>query len=392
MSRKKIVLICCAIVLIAILCPLLWFIIGLSVIGVLYLFFSTDWKLLNGKRYFRRAISMLGLMVIFVLAIFVRLFLIEVYAIPSGSMEGTLLPGDKILVSKLKYGPRMPYSPYEIPWVNLFWYLRADASTNTHAAYWDYHRLKGYSKIEHGDVLVFDHPLWGNRDNFFVKRCVGVPADTIEIVNGEILTSTHPFKEAGLVKNEYSIWYQNVERLTHFSDSIGIKRTCYFHSEHGNQLHAHLFHYEYRQLKACSAIDSIHVKSIPCDSAHWVHHENSELKWTINDYGPLVVPFRGMKIELTRQNLLQYEQTIEQLENVNLQQRDGQLFINGQPATSYTFKQDYYFMMGDNRNNSNDSRFWGFVPEQNVVGKAVIVLFSNNGKGFRWNRLMQFIE
>ena len=380
------------IAMIAIISPLLWLILILLLVGAIYLMFSTDWRLLKDRKYLRRLISVFGLIVIFVLAITVRIFFIEVYAIPSGSMEETLLPGDKILVSKLKYGPRMPYSPYEIPWVNLFWYLKADASINTNKDYWDYHRLKGYSKIEQGDVMVFGHPLWGNRDNFFIKRCIGVPGDTVKILNGEISSGGHLFKEADLVKKEYSIWYNNVEQLTCFSDSLAIKRTCYFHSGEGNKLYANLFYYQYHQLCASSSIDSIHVKSIPRDSMHWVYPENSEFKWTINDYGPLVVPYKGMTIDLNHRNMLQYEQTISHLEKVSWYQKEGQFFIDGHPATTYTFKQNYYFMMGDHRNYSNDSRFWGFVPEENVVGKAVVVLFSNTDNSFRWKRLLQFID
>ncbi len=123
---------------------------------------------------------------IFVIAILFRVFVIEIYSIPSGSMEDTLHPGDKVLVNKLVYGPKLPSSPYDIPWVNLIWYLQANASANIDSVYWQHRRLKGFSTIKRADVMVFSHPLWGGRNNFFIKRCVALPGDTLAIESGRV--------------------------------------------------------------------------------------------------------------------------------------------------------------------------------------------------------------
>ncbi len=253
---------------------------------------------------------------VIILAILFRVFFIEIYSIPSGSMEDTLLPGDKVLVNKLVYGPKLPASPYEIPWVNLVWFLRADASANPDSVYWEYQRLRGFSNIARGDVMVFSHPIWGGRNNFFIKRCMGLPGDT----------------------------------------------------------------------------DSSNIKTSPPDSTRWVYPKSGAFAWTIDNYGPLVIPYQGMAIQLDHGNYLLYGRTVNRLEQVKLEEKNGHYYLNGAAANHYIFQHNYYFMLGDNRNNSNDSRYWGFVPEENIVGKAGLILFSNNWDGFKWGRLLKPIN
>lgn len=333
---------------------------------------------------------MLGLMVIFVLAIFVRLFLIEVYAIPSGSMEGTLLPGDKILVSKLKYGPRMPYSPYEIPWVNLFWYLNAKASENTDSIYWDYHRLKGYSTIKNGEVLVFGHPLWGKRDNYFIKRCIAIPGDKLEIKQGRVFVNGELFSESGNVQKQYVIWFNNAEKFSTLIDSLATG----FHNLNAKESRTEiqLNQAQYNCFLKSDAVDSLCLKVLDREQKNWLDPKIEEFKWTITDFGALVVPYKEMTIDFNDRNFLLYQRTIKRLEKVKLSRRGGNFFLNGKPATQYTFKHDYYFMMGDNRYNSNDSRYWGFVPEMNIVGRATTILWSNSEGKINWGRTFKSIQ
>jgi len=183
MKRKKLIFIFAAIALI-VLTQLWWFFAGIAALAGISLLLSTGFfKHHKRARWLKSTIT---IVVVFAVAISFRLFFIEIYAIPSGSMENTLQPGDKVLVNKLTYGPRLPASPYEIPWVNLVWYLHARASANPDSVYWKYRRLKGLSAIGRGDVMVFIHPLWGGRSNFYIKRCVAVPGDTLEVKNGRV--------------------------------------------------------------------------------------------------------------------------------------------------------------------------------------------------------------
>ena len=148
MKHKKVKITVIIIILIALFTRLLWLVAGIAVLSIIYLVVSSDKLRRKLNKKYRWLVSGFAFVIIFFVAISVRVFFIEVFAIPSGSMENTLMPGDKVLINKLNYGPRMPYSPYEIPWVNLYWFLKANASTNTDTVFWDYSRLSGYSKME----------------------------------------------------------------------------------------------------------------------------------------------------------------------------------------------------------------------------------------------------
>jgi signal peptidase I len=263
---------------------------------------------------------------------------VEIFTIPSGSMENTLLPGDKIIVNKLVYGPCMPDSPYDIPWVNLIWLLKMNASTNIDSSYWGYHRLNGFSQIKKGDVMVFVNPIVKMKTNIFVKRCVALPGDTLIIKNGQVKINGQLQSNPDMSKYAYPIK----------ADNIGQER--------------------------------------------WVYPKDSMFQWTIDNYGPLVIPKKGMTIPLNRYYYLLYERTIRKIEQQEIKQKNSQYYIKDSLITHYTFRHDYYFMMGDNRNNTVDSREWGFIPEDNIVGKAGLVLFSNNKERIKWNRLLKKIK
>jgi len=328
---------------------------------------------------------------IFIIAILFRILFIEIYSIPSVSMQETLLPGDKVLVNKLAYGPKLPSSPYEIPWINLIWYLTAKVSDNPDSIYWNYHRLQGISKINHGDVMVFIHPLQGGQDNFFIKRCVALPGDTFTIEDGRVKINGQFAEEPLQLKRVYKIFTSDILKFSELTDSMNISSFHSYKLKGEDYLEMLITESQKCQI-LISGVDSIRIKVSPQDSAHLVYPKNNEIAWTRDNYGPLIIPFKGMIIELTHKNFMIYERTINRLEDINLEEKEGICFIDGNPATQYIFKHNYYFMLGDNRNNSNDSRYWGFVPEENIEGKASLVLFNfRNGK-FQWNRLSKKIE
>lgn len=338
MRRKIQLAVLCIMVLIITFSGLYWLALGILFVFLIGLLFRSELSVFVWIREHSFVSSLISIVGIFILAISMRVFFIEVFAIPSGSMEETLLPGDKVLVSKLNFGPAMPKSPYEIPWINLIWLLTADKTTSMDSLYWDYNRLSGFSRVKSGDVVVFKHPLWGKHDNFFIKRCVAISGDTLQIIDGEVFANQQSIAIPDLI------------------------------------------------------IQPDNTSFVKNDSTQWVDPKNSLLAWTIDNYGPVVIPRKGMAIKLTPVNYLVYRRTIERLEKVWIKEQNGIYYLNKKAITTYTFRNNYYFMMGDNRHNSNDSRYWGFVPEENVVGKAVVVLFSNNYNGIQWRRLLKSIH
>jgi signal peptidase I len=394
MTKRKIVYALSPAIIVAVTIHLYWLAGILLGAGILWLLFSSKLRFIVWFKSKKKLGITLSLFTVFIVAISMRIFFIEIFAIPSGSMEDTLLPGDKVLVTKLNYGPRMPYSPYEIPWLNLFWYLQANAATNTDTIFWHYARLKGFSKVKNGDVVVFGHPLWGKRDNFFVKRCIGLPGDTLEIRNGEVNLNRKVFSEPEYVKNQYTVWYNNSTVLYKLADSLSLNITGLYGQREKQEVELPINRLNKEQLIRKACIDSIRIKSVENDSSKWVwvYPKNEELVWTIDNFGPLVIPKKGMTINLTYSNFLVYQQTINRLEKEKIEEKDGIFYLNGQPKSTYVFKQNYYFMMGDNRGNSMDSRYWGFVPEENVVGKATLILLSSDWNGFRWNRMLKSIH
>jgi signal peptidase I len=336
--------------------------------------------------------SMLLFPAVFLLAIGIRVFFIEIYAIPSGSMEDTLLPGDKVLVNKLSYGPRMPYSPYEIPWLNLIWYLKSDPKTNFDSIFWKYKRLEGFTSVKKGDVIVFTHPLSEDRNNFFIKRCVGIPGDVLRIENGVVIINEQPLTMPNLAKQRYHVKPNDWQKFNRIADSLEIDNHNFYQHSRESTIELILTQAQRNQLIGASDIDSILFNPVIRDSAQWVYPKDKELAWTIDDFGPLLIPYKGLTIELTPRNYLIYQRTICELEKNKLEKKEELFFMNGVTTKSYTFRHNYYFMMGDNRPNSNDSRYWGFVPEEDIVGKTVIILFSNGENGFKWSRILKRIK
>lgn len=286
------------------------------------------------KKQLRLFSTLIALSTVFISVVVFNLFCFELYSIPSGSMEYTLLPGDKVLVNKLAYGPKLPASPYDIPWINLGWYFLGGQHTNPDSIYWKYKRLKGFAEIKHGDVVVFSHPLLEDRNNYFIKRCIALPGDTLQIINGKVKIN------AGFLDEQPTI------------------------------------------------------KMVPVvyDSTHTVYPYHPDIRWSLNEYGPIVVPYKGMQIRLNKEALQLYYNVIKDHEPVHANWKNEVFRNNEKTAGFYTFQNNYFFMLGDNRNNSNDSRYWGFLPEKDINGKATVVLFNFLDGKFLTNRFFKRIK
>lgn len=347
MPRKPIII---AIIAAIILFPILWKMYWLS--GFVLLAALVLW-LWNSKLSFLSYVRTqpwlklpLYLFTVFLLAVWVRIFLFEIYTIPSGSMQNTLLPGDRVLVFKLAYGPALPRSPFDIPWFNVLFLVSDKAKQRFQEDWWAFRRLKGLATPEHNEVMVFRSPH--NKHEFLIKRSAGHPGDTLKIVNNKVWLNgiNKDLAIASVVKNNNYTWANEFIN----SDSVANTNQVFPYSE--------LFH------------------------------------WSIGTFGPLIIPREGMTIPLNDSLIALYGSVLTEIEGVDLM-AVSQNAVN--PSTGnfkefYTFQNDYFFFLGDNRNASYDSRYFGFIPEQNIVGKAVLVLFNFREGNFNKKRWLRKIR
>ena len=312
-------------------------------------------------------------------AILIRGLVIEAFVIPSGSMEGTLLVGDFLFVSKVNYGARMPITPVAFPFAQHTIPLLGTR------AYWDgtqlpYFRLPGFSEVEKGDVVVFnypmdiDSPLYRpiDKQENYIKRCEGTAGDTLSIRNAQVYINGKP--EAIPVYGQPSF-------LVH-TDSTGInwQSIKQLNITQRQQLTNHDFELLMTRQAAEKLRIAPHIKLVQeYNQLNGVYDpdifpHDARLRWNVDNYGPIIIPQRGRTVKLNNLNLPIYRRAIQVYENNKLLVLGNDILINGKKTDTYTFKMNYYWMMGDNRHNSEDSRFWGFVPEDHIVGKAVFYL------------------
>ena len=347
-----------------------WWLIGLGVIFDIFITKKVHWNFWK-KRYKEgekrsAANEWLDAVIFAVIVVtFINIFFFQAFKIPSSSMEKTLYTGDHLFVSKLTYGPRVPQTPLTVPFTHNVIFGKESYSTLIQN---DYRRLKGLRNVRRGDIVVFGFPngdtvlrkapsedyyslcrFYGKQKvistlgpvvarpadkvDHYVKRCVAIPGDTLEIREG-------------------LVWVDGVQQPSY----------------PGMQISRNLekVQNDYREIFPFSP----------------------DYTWTRDEFGPLWIPQKGATVKLTRENLPLYERIIRVYEHSSVEEALA--------AGSYTFKQDYYFMMGDNRHNSLDSRYWGFVPEDHIVGRPVVIwLSTDEGKRFpkniRWGRFLKFV-
>jgi signal peptidase I len=335
-----------------------------------------------------------------VAATVIRTFTIEAYTIPTSSMEKSMMVGDFLFVSKVNYGPRLPVTPITIPLVHNTIPLTNIPSFLPWIQF-QYRRLPGFNSVKRNDIVVFNYPMdtelpVDKRTNY-IKRCVAIAGDSLKVVNRELYVNGEKVQLPSRAKDQYSYIVRtngvgfNEKTLQELDITEGGQRSQ-------TDFIFLLTDENVEKLRAMSNVAE--VVPLIDDSANFseVMFPQSELfRWNPDNYGSVYIPKKGETVELTAENMPFYRRIIEVYEGNTLEETEEGVFINGEKAERYTFKMNYYWMMGDNRHNSADSRYWGYVPEDHVVGRASFIWMSWNsfadGKDkIRWSRLFTFIH
>ena len=435
-----------------------FWLIGLPIIFDMYITKKVHWTFWKKKGVEKqtKVIEWVDALIFAVIAAtLIRTFLIEAYTIPTSSMEKSLLVGDYLFVSKYHYGPRKPITPLSFPFAHHTLPLTTKTKSYLDWITWDYERMPGLENVNRFDPVVFNFPegdtvvvehqnqsyyqiirsegasmkmddmqrgmdrpieFYENRarqllaKNYtihvrpvdkrenYIKRCVGIPGDTLKITEGilSINGQEQPFIDG--LQYKYIIHTKGQSINKHILKSMDVSDEDLEGAYRGpSQMILPLSPKKVEELSKFSIVDSV-VRTINHDDgSHYIFPHNKNYPWNEDNFGPIVIPAKGVTINITIENLPLYKRIIDLYEGHDLKVDGNVILIDGKPATEYTFAMDYYWMMGDNRHSSQDSRFWGFVPDNHIVGKAVFLWFSlDKDKTFlskiRWDRIFKTIN
>lgn len=381
---------------------------------------------------------------------FINVFIFQNYQIPSSSLEKSLLVGDYLFVSKLSYGPRVPNTPIAFPLVQNTLPI-VNCKSYLDWPEWGYKRVKGLGQVKRDDIVVFNFPagdtvalkvqnpdyytlvdlygreaIWRNKAQFgdvvyrpvdkrenYVKRCIGMPGDTIAIRDNQVYINGQAARNPEKIQFNYFVettgfLSEEQFRLLDVSkaDRVLVNNAATMQflgiqpNEGGQYNPVYHFPLTPRAVEIARKLPIVKQVLIEPDAFGGgdYYPVGYETGWSRDNYGPLWIPKKGATIELTEQNRALYGRCIVNYEHNTMVVKGEEVYINGQPADSYTFQYDYYWMMGDNRHNSADSRSWGFVPEDHIVGKPIMIWLSLDkdrdwldGK-IRWERLFRWVH
>jgi signal peptidase I len=428
-----------------------WWLIGVPILFDIYITKRVHWAFWKKRRVKKQTklVEWIDALIFAVIAATViRMFFFEAYTIPTSSMEKSMMVGDYLFVSKLSYGPKLPNTPLSLPFTHHTLPLTHSVKPYSEAIRRPYKRIAGTGKIKRNDIVVFNFPagdtvILGNenpdyydqlrrsafmlqyryagegkslsfkearsmarrelrmsgyriitrpvdkRENY-IKRCVGLPGDVLEMRETELYVNG--------VKSEHFKGMQYAYHVT--TNGTPINKVKLQHigisMEDLNMSGDRYFHLTRDMLEKIKALPNV-ISVQRAQDVDPIFPYTSDYPWTRDDFGPLTIPKRGETISLNLTNLPLYERIIGVYEENHLQVRDSVIYINGRPADTYTFRMDYFWMMGDNRHNSLDSRYWGFVPEDHIVGKAYFIWLSLDKderllNKIRWRRMFRFVH
>lgn len=414
-----------------------WLLLGLPVIFDIYVSRKVHWTFWKKKNVEKqpRLLEWLDAVIFAVVAAtIIRMFFIEAYVIPTPSMEKSLMVGDYLFVSKVSYGPKMPNTPLSFPFVHHTLPLTKSTKSYLEWIQWPYKRLAGLGNVERGDAVVFNYPagdtistvfqseanyyqlmdqfgreqLHADKYRFgdivarpvdkrenFIKRCVAIPGDVLELQHNNLLVNGKPLD--GVTDDQITYWVITDGNFIspRKMDKIGIPKDDRSYDRSSSTYTLPLTLSQVEKIKKLPLVkEIIPIEAKKSDAYNDVFPKGSG--WSRDNYGPLTIPKKGDILEINTTTLPLYHRIITAYEGNTLRVEADVIYINDKPATQYTVKMDYYFMMGDNRHHSADSRFWGFVPEDHIVGKALFIWFSTDKdktglSRIRWNRLMKWV-
>lgn len=345
--------------------------------------------------------------------LFLRTFIVEAFLIPTSSMERTLMAWDLVIVSKLHYGPRLPMVPLVIP------FIHNKIPFTSIPSYLDwivfpYKRLPGFKAIQRGDILVFNYPaddvmpndpalgpvyIPSLKENY-VKRCVAIAGDTLQVRDGEVYINGKPGFRPRYQQDRYLLGLRNGPITYRMLEPFGFRLpkssnvNWYLHTDRSALLFMPALIAQQLRAHYASEIDTLYRVIEPDSQRHpQIYPQAPEtFPWNLDQWGPFYLPRKGDSIALSPKNLLLYRRLIEGYEHHKVEAIGGKVYVDGVPRSYYTFEQNYYFVMGDNRYNSLDGRFWGPVPEDHVVGKPLGVLISIENFRPRWDRFLRAMQ
>ncbi|MCF8308990.1 MAG: S26 family signal peptidase [Bacteroidales bacterium] len=370
-----------------------------------------------------------------VAASIIRMFLVEAYTIPTSSMEKSLLVGDFLFVSKISYGPRAPMTPISFPFVHHTLPLTKNTKSYTELVKFPYYRFAGLTDVNRNDVVVFNFPVGdtvserfqSNRSYYslvreygresvrnnprrfgdiiyrpvdkrenFIKRCVGLPGDTLEIKDKKLFINEEPAEVPGKLQYNYIVKTNGSRINPRTLDRLNVTEEV--RNLSSNEYMMTLTDETAEKIRNFKIVKHVQAVNRPEDVREpYIYPHDSAYNWNVDNFGPMYIPKKGSTVKLNSQNIALWERVIDVYEDNDLRVEGDDIYINDEKTDTYTFKMNYYWMMGDNRHNSADSRFWGFVPENHVVGKAIFVWLSLAPdeplfEKVRWNKMFRTVK